>query len=155
MGRLVLLWFHVVAAFLWIGGMLFLSVVLGPYVRTLPDPALRARLLQQVGLRFRPVGWACIAVLLVSGPLYLWSLGVSWDALWHDPFWGTLRMKLVLVAGMLGISVLHDFVLGPRLGRQDPLRRSRALAQAVAWAGRVNLLLGLGVVALALGILRA
>ena len=45
--------------------------------------------------------------------------GVTWEtlfmpALWNSPFGTTLALKLGVVAVMLGLSVYHDFVIGPR-----------------------------------------
>jgi copper resistance protein D len=58
---------HVLAAIVWIGGMLFVALVLVPVVRAQADPVLRARLFHQAGVRFRAVGWAALLLLLVTG----------------------------------------------------------------------------------------
>lgn len=66
---------HVLAAMLWLGGMLFLAVVGAPVLRGL-EPALRARLFHQLGVAFRRAGWIAIAVLLATGVLNLHFTGV-------------------------------------------------------------------------------
>jgi uncharacterized membrane protein len=50
---------HVLGAIVWIGGMLFIALVLVPVVRRL-EPLERARLVQAIGLRFRTVGWIVV-----------------------------------------------------------------------------------------------
>ncbi|HEU4629922.1 MAG TPA: hypothetical protein VFS08_09245, partial [Gemmatimonadaceae bacterium] len=55
---------HVLAALFWRGGMFFLGVVGAPALRAVEPPALRQRLFQQLGVRFRTAGWAAIAVLV-------------------------------------------------------------------------------------------
>lgn len=132
---------HVLAAIVWIGGMLFIALVLVPVVRRL-EPAERLRLVQATGLRFRAVGWIALSLLLLSGVLNLWLrpylLGVP---LFH--------VKLGLVVLALGLSVVHDFVLGPRAGAPgaDPGLRVRA-----SWVARANVLVVLGVVVLGLAL---
>jgi uncharacterized membrane protein len=133
---------HVLAAVTWIGGMIFIALVLVPVTRRLGDPALRTRLVHQVGVRFRTVGWIALGLLVLTG------LG----NLWQRPYLLTaprLHWKLGLVALALILSVLHDFVLGPRAGLPgaDPALRTRA-----SWLARVNLLVVLLVVALGLAL---
>jgi uncharacterized membrane protein len=49
---------HVLAAFLWLGGMFFLGAVGAPVLRRLEPPELRARIFRELGQQFRSVGWA-------------------------------------------------------------------------------------------------
>lgn len=131
-------WLHVVAAMMWIGGMLFIALVLMPATRRLEDAALRARLIHTIGLRFRTVGWIAIAVLVATGV----------GNLWHDPALlatGRLRVKLGLVALSIVLSAVHDFDVGPRAGAPgaDPRLRVRA-----SWLARLNVLVVLLIVLL-------
>jgi hypothetical protein len=52
---------------LWLGGMFFLGVVGGPVLRAVEPAALRQQLFQQLGLRFRSIGWSAIGVLVLTG----------------------------------------------------------------------------------------
>ena len=67
----VLVTIHVLAALLWLGGMLFLGVVGAPVLRAIEPPALRQRLFNELGRRFRTIGWIAIATLVVTGVLLL------------------------------------------------------------------------------------
>lgn len=139
---LLLRWIHVLAAVTWIGGMLFIALVLVPVTRRLQDPALRARLVHETGMRFRTVGWIALAVLVATGLGNLWLFPTF---LWSP----RLHAKLGLVLVALVLAVIHDFVLGPRAGRPgaDPALRVRA-----SWVARVNVLVVLAIVALGLAL---
>jgi uncharacterized membrane protein len=139
---LVILWLHVLAAITWIGGMLFIALVLVPVTRRLEDPTVRTRLVQETGRRFRTVGWIALIVLVVTGLLNLWSH----PGLLSSP---RLHWKLGLVGLALILSAFHDFVLGPRAGAPgaDPSARVRA-----SWVARVNVLVVLVVVLLGLSL---
>jgi uncharacterized membrane protein len=141
---LLVRWLHVLAAMVWIGGMLFIALVLVPTARRLGDPALRARLVRDTGARFRTVAWLAIGVLVLTGAVNLWLQPV----LLSSP---RLHAKLALVALALFLSALHDFVLGPRAGAPgaDPSARAR-----VSWLARVNVLVALAIVALGLSLIR-
>ncbi|MBI4013479.1 MAG: DUF4149 domain-containing protein [Candidatus Rokubacteria bacterium] len=130
MTSLLLRWLHLMAAITWIGGMLFVALVLVPVTRRVTDPALRTRLVQEAGRRFRTVGWIALGLLAASGLGNLWFrpylLGVP-----------RFQWKLGLVVLALVLSAVHDFALGPRAGRPgaDPVLRVRA-----SWLARVNVL---------------
>ena len=57
---------HVLAAVVWVGGMVFAYIVLRPSVGPLPSEA-RLQLWHRVFRRFFPLVWASVAVLLLSG----------------------------------------------------------------------------------------
>ncbi len=46
-------WVHVLSAITWVGGMLFIALVLVPTARALDDGGLRTRLIQESGYRAR------------------------------------------------------------------------------------------------------
>jgi uncharacterized membrane protein len=160
---LLSVYLHILATVLWLGGMMFLALIALPSLRRLEDAPTRARLLSEIGRRFRGVGWVAVGVLVLTGSLN--AVGRwGWSTLTAPPFWSSepgrlLSAKLVLVAVMVLLSAGHDFVLGPRvaaLAASDPrdpqLARLRRGTVALA---RVELLLGLLVVALAVLIVRA
>ena len=131
---------HLTAALTWVGGMVFVALVLVPVTRGLEDPGLRRRLMHEAGVRFRLVGWLAIAVLLATGLLNIW---LRPELLTLTRFW----VKVALVALAIVFSVLHDFVLGPRAGRPDA---SPLMRPAASWIARVNILLVLAVLYLGL-----
>ena len=141
---LFLRWLHVVAAIIWIGGMLFIALVLVPITRRLEDRTLRVHLVQTVGVRFRVVGWIALGVLLATGLANVWLNPALLDRprfLW----------KLVLVLLALALSAIHDFDLGPRAGAPgaDPSLRIQA-----SWIARINTLVVLVIVLLGLSLVR-
>lgn len=124
---------HLLAALLWLGGLLFLGVVGAPVLRRL-DPALRAQLFEALGVRFRAIGWVAIAVLVATGIVMVASVGVlsAPATFWATPFGRALLIKWSLVAAMLVVSALHDFKYGPQARTSE---RARRLA---AHLGRLN-----------------
>jgi uncharacterized membrane protein len=141
---LFVLWLHVLAAITWIGGMLFIALILVPVTRRLEDQTLRARLVRETGLRFRTVGWIALGVLVVTGLLNLWMHPV----LLSSP---RFHWKVGLVILTLFLSAFHDFVLGPRAGAPGAAPSARARA---SWIARINVLLVLVIVLLGLSLFR-
>lgn len=115
---------HVLAALIWLGGMFFLALVGAPVLRAVEPVELRQALFDQLGRRFRAVGWITIGVLVVTGIANLYFRGMLhaqavWanGAFWRST-WGTaLAVKLAAVLVMLVVEGYHDWVLGPRAGQ--------------------------------------
>ncbi|HXG19736.1 MAG TPA: DUF4149 domain-containing protein [Methylomirabilota bacterium] len=156
-------WLHIVAAAVWLGGMAFLAAVLAPILRQPAHRAEAAALIAQTGRQFRWIGWLCLLLLLATGVVNLASRGLQWTDVWNGQLWAggfghTLAAKLFLVAVSLGLSLLHDFLVGPQataVARTAPGSPAAVrLRRRAAWLGRVNLLLALLIVALAVVLVR-
>lgn len=139
------LFFHIVAAIFWIGGMLFLTIVVAPFLKTIQDAKERSRIYQIVGKGFRFWGWVAIAILVITGPLNLYFMGMPLSNLFNPsfhstPYGKTLAIKISFVLLIVLTSLLHDFVFGPKA------RNSPVYSVAAKWLGRSNLLLALIIV---------
>ena len=153
---------HVLAAMLWLGGMFFLAVVGGPVLRGVEPASLRAELFRRLGERFRDVGWAMIALLLVTGVVNLHYRGLlSAPLLGSRSFWlgsgpgRALFWKLAAVAVMVTVSAVHDFVFGPAAARLAPgTPAALRLRRTASWLARVNALAGVALVIAAVRLAR-
>jgi copper resistance protein D len=148
---------HILSAAVWVGGMLFLALVVVPVARPLPA-ADRAALIGAIGRRFRAVGWACIALLITTGVINLAYRGLTWENFFSaqmlaSQFGRVLLLKLGLVAAMIVLSAVHDFAIGPRSVCLAESKASEApeqmasLRRQASWMARLNALL-----AVALGV---
>ncbi|MEX2528659.1 MAG: DUF4149 domain-containing protein [Gemmatimonadota bacterium] len=123
---------HLLAAFVWLGGLLFLALVGAPVLRKVEPPELRVGLFRAMGLRFRWVGWSALGVLLGTGVAILHLRGVlRWELLSHGAWWSTpfgtaLKWKLLAVGVMVTAGAWHDFVEGPRAARESRGKMDRA-----------------------------
>jgi len=112
----ILNFFHLLAAVVWIGGMLYATLVLMPAMEAI-DPPQRGRLMGAVGQRFIPLVWISIAVLLVTGFLktpagMLFSLASIYGIL--------LTVKHLVVLLMVINAALITFVLSPKMEKLAP-----------------------------------
>ena len=160
---LVSVYVHLLCTAIWIGGILFLVLVVVPVLRR---PELRAQapaLFATTGRRFRSVGWATLIALVATGltqtAYRAGGLATLRDPVWWSlPFGRILGIKLTLVALTLTIAAVHDFWIGPRasaiLEHEPGSPRAERWRAGASWLGRVNLLLGLGIVALAVVLVR-
>ncbi|MDP6449197.1 MAG: DUF4149 domain-containing protein [Lentisphaeria bacterium] len=160
---LISVWIHIVAAAVWIGGAVFIALALVPVIRHPDYRKSAAALVQIIGRRFRTIGWACLWLMAVTGIInihyrFTWSAMSSPD-FWSSPTGHVLAAKVVLFGVILILSAMHDFWLGPKataLWKQAPdSDAARSLRRRASWIGRINLLLGLILVALGVYLVRS
>jgi uncharacterized membrane protein len=151
------LWLHVLAAVFWVGGQLFLILIVMPVLGQQLAESERVRVASLVGRRFAALSGAALGLLLITGPLNAAEHGVSWSIL-RDTTWGrVLIAKVCMVVVMLALTGVHGAYFGRRLeelGRaatSDPTaaERRRALQQQSYRVSMVNLLLNVGILGLA------
>lgn len=154
-----LTWLHLLAAVGWIGGMIFLSLVLAPLVRGRKAAPEFMALFRSAALRFRLVVWSAIAVLLFTGPLLAVSHG--WPLFEPNRWPSPLATKLSLVGVLLVMTLAHDLVFGPRvraiLDVSSDKRTSadQAVLAAATWLPRLALVLALAVLLAAVVLARS
>ena len=135
----VSVWLHIIGVSFWIGGMLFLPMVLLPSIKDHPD---RRNLLMATGLKFRFAGYIVLALLLVTGILniYLRGIDLSWKFLVVSRYGKLVILKLILFFLMLTVSFVHDVQARKRLLSDEEKARFKVIAR---WSGRILLLISL------------
>ncbi|MBI3810073.1 MAG: DUF4149 domain-containing protein [Nitrospirae bacterium] len=151
-------WLHILAAVIWIGGMLFLSLIAVPVLRRVDSPLVRRDLLRAMAQRFRRLVWICVAILVPTGIVNVLSYG---NRAAGSPYMKVLHIKLGLVAFLVVMGLLHDFVIGPRAARAmsrdglPPTSTDLLMVTLAPWVGRFNLLLGVIIILLAAALTRS
>ena len=139
------LFLHIISAIFWIGGMLFLSFIIVPFLLALKSPQERSAVYRKIGPKYRTLAWVAIIILLTTGPLNLYLLGIDPAIIFTSEFLSTgygkvLLIKLILVFILVASSLLHDFWVGPKA------RESRKYSSYAKIFGRGNLILALLIV---------
>jgi copper transport protein len=119
-------WLHLVAATLWVGGLVALAMCVWPLA-----PALR----RSAFLGFSRIATVLVGVLLVAGAYLSISRLPTVSDLWTTHYGRTLVVKVVIVGAALAWGAVHHFVVRPRLERDDAprgLRRSLVGESSVA-----------------------
>ncbi|HVC40920.1 MAG TPA: CopD family protein [Candidatus Saccharimonadales bacterium] len=120
-GPALVLWVHIVAACIWIGGQVTVAVLI-PLLRD------QRELARRVGRRYQAVAWPAFAVLILTGVVNAGNAGLRWSQLLDSPAGRTLVVKLGLVA-LSGLAAgVHAFLQAPRRG---PANGGSAVGSAV------------------------
>jgi uncharacterized membrane protein len=134
---------HVLAAMVWIGGMVVVAGAVLPQVRRLDEPH-RSKFQWEFFGRFRTVMWPAFIVVGVTGALTLALRGVTWldlaESGWRaTPFGHVVTLKMVCYLAGGAITLAHE--------------RARSHARA-RLLGRLSLGIGLLTVLLAVMLVR-
>ena len=150
---------HLLAAVMWIGGMLFLSMVFAPLVRNGNVNPMFPSLFRAAAQRFRPVVWTAMAVLVMTGLVLVHQRGLSLVDLAHWP--KVLQIKISLVGVLFILTFAHSLLSGSRVAKIKDLSEStRPMSQLVLLQTsyqlpRLALLVALGVLVTAVVLARS
>lgn len=115
-GAVIADWFHLLAAALWVGGLMAIAALYVPILRA-RSTVERTRSLITILPSFTP--WAVSGVILmaVTGPFSAATQFSTWAQLLTTFYGQLLLIKMLLVGALLFTSIIHVFVLHPRLER--------------------------------------
>lgn len=128
-------WLHLLAMSLWVGGLLFIALVLFPITWAMPSTE-RAYAWTRLMPRFSGIALACVAVAALSGSYNTDVHLTSWSQFLDTAYGRTLIIKILIFCVMIGISALHAFRIRPALARElgawDRLQGTRNVGSALA-----------------------
>lgn len=146
-------WIHIIAATVWVGGMLFLVLVLFPLLRK-SDKEDNHELIYKVGKRFRRIGWVSLFILFISGILNIYfSFGLNLREIFISEFGNILQLKLTVFLLIIIVSFIHDFITGPIIRKSTGKKREK-WRRVTRYLGLTNLFLGLLIVFLGVILVR-
>ena len=108
--RLIVGYFHMLAAIIWFGTIMYVHVLL--------KPAYASKGLPKGELR---LGWLSMIVLLITGTLLTIARIPSWEAFFTTRFGVLLGIKIFLFMIMLTSAVFVTIYIGPKLRKQKSL----------------------------------
>ena len=111
----ILTWIHLVSAAIWVGGSLFIGVVLSPLLKTMTDSIEeRMKIMIRVGRRFNKIAVPSLIILMATGLYSSHMLLSKPDILFATSYGTFLTVKIILV-----ISLIITYAIHVRVIRKD------------------------------------
>lgn len=110
-------WFHLIAASLWVGGMMYVATIYLPILGRKPLVE-RVQSLLRVLPYYSSLAITGIVVVAITGPLSATAHLSAWQQLFTSAYGRALAVKVVLVGALLITSAMHMFFLRPRLAKE-------------------------------------
>jgi uncharacterized membrane protein len=111
----IITWIHLVAAAIWVGGSLFLGVVLAPILKKMSIPLEeRLQIMIKVGRRFNKIAVPSLIILIATGLYSSHQLLSNPNILLATSYGSYLVIKIILV-----IALIITFTIHVRIIRKD------------------------------------
>lgn len=142
--------FHLLFVAFWIGGMLFLPLVLLPAIKEHPD---RIKFLYQTGLRFRFYGWWALVGIFLTGLLNLLAKGIPFEVSYfmQSSYGHWILVKVLLFILTIALGYWHDQKFGQQALGEIQFEKRDHFRKWARWSGRLTLLMA--VAALLIGVM--
>ncbi len=110
----LIVWVHLIGVSIWVGGSIFIGVIIGPYVRsTQMSPKERIMFIVNLGKRFNKIALPSLIILFATGVynarsfIFLGNIESTYGII--------LTIKVILVIIMSIIYIFHVNILWKRL----------------------------------------
>jgi copper resistance protein D len=136
---------HLLATVSWIGGIVFMNVILFPS-QTVIDPGQRGKFLGTVVKKFLILVWVSVVVLLLTG-LYKTPSSMLFNPESRYGFWLTIKHATILLMIFFGLMV--TFVIFPKLRKLTPKPGEQPSSEFIraqknmSLIARTNMILGI------------
>ena len=151
----LIMWAHLIAASIWVGGSIFIGIVLAPLLKTISDSIEgRLSIMIRVGRKFNKIGVPSLIVLIVTGIYNSTGFIVKPSLILSTSYGIVLLIKIILV-----IILIITFAIHVRLIRSEVERKIESkqlsgeflqkLRSKIIMLGRLTVILSLSILLMA------
>jgi copper resistance protein D len=151
----LIMWAHLLAASIWVGGSIFIGIVLAPLLKTISDSIEgRLSIMIRVGRKFNKIGIPSLIVLIITGIYNSVGFIVKPSMLFSTNYGIILLIKIILV-----IILIITFAIHVRLIRSEVERKIESkqlsgeflqkLRSKIIMLGKLTVILSLAILLMA------
>ena len=151
----LIMWAHLIAASIWVGGSIFIGIVLAPLLKTISDSIEgRLSIMIRVGRKFNKIGVPSLIVLIATGIYNSVGFIVNPSIILSTSYGVVLLIKIILV-----ILLIITFAVHVRLIRTEVERKIESnqlsgeflqkLRSKIIMLGRLTVILSLAILLMA------
>lgn len=101
-------WAHLVSASIWVGGSIFIGIVLAPLLKTISESVEeRVKIMIRVGRKFNKIAIPSLAILIITGIYNSSNLLSKPQFLLSTNYGIILVIKIILVISLIIMFVIH------------------------------------------------
>ncbi|NIP62280.1 MAG: copper-binding protein [Nitrosopumilaceae archaeon] len=144
-------WVHLVSASIWVGGSIFLGIVLSPLLRTMYDSVeKRLQIMIKVGRRFNKIAVPSLIILIITG-IYNSTFFFSDPQTMITTNYGSfLLIKIILVIALIITYIIHVRIIRKDveeriMTNQASQKQIQALRKKIIILGEVTVVLSVAI----------
>lgn len=151
----LIMWAHLVAASIWVGGSIFIGIVLAPLLKTISDSVEgRLSIMIRVGRKFNTIGVPSLIILIITGIYNSVGVIVKPSLILSTSYGIILLIKVILVILLIIIFAIHVRLIRTEVERKiesknlsgDHLQKLRS---KIIMLGRLTVILSLAILLMA------
>lgn len=104
----LLIWAHLVSASIWVGGSIFIGIVLAPLLKTISESVEeRVAIMIRVGRKFNKIAIPSLAILIITGLYNSSNILSRPQSLLSTNYGIILLIKIILVISLIVMFIIH------------------------------------------------
>ena len=151
----LIMWAHLVAASIWVGGSIFIGIVLAPLLTTISDSIEgRLSIMIRVGRKFNKIAVPSLIILITSG-LYNSNSYLINPSLFLSTNYGlVLITKIILVIILIITFIIHVRLIRTKVEKQIELKelssdQIQKLRSKIITLGRITVIVSVAILLMA------
>ena len=153
--EVLITWAHLVSAAIWVGGSLFIGVVLAPLLKTITESAeQRLAIMIRVGRKFNRIAIPSLVILIITGIYKSYNYFIKPEMLFSTNYGTILVIKIILVVILIGIFIAHVRIIRSQIEKKIELKEMsndsfQKLRSTIISLGRVIVIISVIILLLA------
>ncbi|MDE1769364.1 MAG: CopD family protein [Thaumarchaeota archaeon] len=151
----LIMWAHLIAASIWVGGSIFIGIVLAPLLKTISDSIEeRLSIMIRVGRKFNKIGVPSLIILIVTGIYNSVGFIVNPSLILSTSYGVVLLVKIILVIILIITFAIHVRLIRSEIERKIESKQLsgeflQKLRSKIIMLGRLTVILSLAILLMA------
>jgi len=151
----LIMWAHLIAASIWVGGSIFIGIVLAPLLKTISDSIEgRLSIMIRVGRKFNKIGVPSLIVLIATGIYNSTGFIVQPSMIFSTSYGIVLLIKIILVIILIITFAIHVRLIRTEIERKIESKQLsgeflQKLRSKIIMLGRLTVILSLAILLMA------
>lgn len=151
----LIMWAHLIAASIWVGGSIFIGIVLAPLLKTISDSIEgRLSIMIRVGRKFNKIGVPSLIVLIMTGIYNSMGFIVKPSLIFSTNYGIILLIKIILVMILIITFAVHVRLIRPEVERKIETKELsgeflQKLRSKIIMLGKVTVILSIAILLMA------
>jgi len=151
----IIMWIHLLAAAIWVGGSLFIGIVFSPLLKSMFDSIEeRLQIMIKVGKRFNKIAVPSLIILIGTGLYNSHQLLIKPELLIATSYGNFLIIKIILVFALIITYVVHVRIIRKEIedkimSKQMSSHQIQRLRKKIIILGEITVVLSVAILFLA------
>lgn len=147
----LIMWLHLICASIWVGGSIFLGIVLAPMLKTITKTIEeRVSLMIKIGRRFNKIAIPSLGILIMTGIYNSRLFFMEPSALFSSNYGKVLFIKILLVIATIIVYIMHTRLLNIGIERKLASETTGSVfllsvRSKVLYLGRITVILSVAI----------